>query len=153
MFRNEQLQVRLPGDRVLIMANIPHETGPPRTKVCLAGYSRGAAAVVFAAKKLYPIQVDYLILFAHETQFLADKFNQPESKFANRRITGVQPYIYTHVACTKNAWGKAVIKQVDALLERELATPEYRKFSERWYNADDQARVRRFYPQMLKDAR
>ncbi|MES2016988.1 MAG: TIGR02285 family protein [Pseudomonadota bacterium] len=97
--------------------------------------------------------VDYLILFGHETQFLADKFKQPESAFANRHISGVQPYIYTHVACTRNAWGKAVIKQVDALLERELPTPAYRKFSERWYNADDQARVRRFYPQMLKDAR
>lgn len=97
--------------------------------------------------------VDYLIMFAHETKFLGDKFNLPESKFANLHIAGVQPYIYTHVACTKNAWGKTVIKQVDKLLARELATPEYRKFSERWYNADDQARVRRFYPQMLKDAR
>lgn len=97
--------------------------------------------------------VDYLILFSHETQFLADKFNQPDARFANRHITGIQPYIYTHVACTRNAWGKAVIRQVDAVLERELPTPEFRKFSERWYNPDDQARVRKFYPQMLKDAR
>lgn len=97
--------------------------------------------------------VDYLILFSHETQFLADKFNQPDSKFANRRIAGIQPYIYTHVACSKNAWGKGVIKQVDAQLESVLPTPEYRKFSERWYSPDDQTRVRRFYPQMLKDAR
>ncbi len=38
---------------------------PPRLKVCLAGYSRGGAAVVFAAKKLeeMSIVVDYLILF------------------------------------------------------------------------------------------
>lgn len=97
--------------------------------------------------------VDYLILFSHEAKFLADKLKQPESKFANRHIAGIPPYTYTHVACTRNAWGANIIRQVDAMLERELATPEYRKFSERWYHPDDQARVRKFYEQMLKDAR
>ncbi|MES2257154.1 MAG: TIGR02285 family protein [Pseudomonadota bacterium] len=97
--------------------------------------------------------VDYLLLFAHETTFLADKFGVPQSQFANLRIAGVPPYIYTHVACSKNAWGKAVIGKVNAVLDQQLATPEYRQFSERWYEDDDKARVRRFYPQMLKDGR
>lgn len=32
-------------------------------KICLVGYSRGAAAVIFAAKQLAPLSIDYLVLF------------------------------------------------------------------------------------------
>ena len=54
-------------------------------------------------------------------------------------------------ACLTLFCGLAAAK--DKLLEHELPTPEYRKFSERWFSPDDKTRVRLFYPQMLKDAR
>jgi uncharacterized protein (TIGR02285 family) len=97
--------------------------------------------------------VDYLILFTHETAFLADKLKQPVERFGNLHIAGVPPYIYTHVACSKNAWGKEIIRKVDAVLDKQRSTPDYRQLSERWYSESDKARVRQFYPNMIKDAR
>lgn len=97
--------------------------------------------------------VDYLLLFSHEAKFLADKFGQPDSRLGNLQIAGVPPYIYTHVACSKNAWGREAIGRINAVLDAQRQSPEYRQYSERWYSDEDKARVRRYYPQMIKDAR
>jgi hypothetical protein len=55
------LAVALPHGQVLTAAGPTKKPDP--IKVCLAGYSRGGAAVIMAAADLDPIHVDYLILF------------------------------------------------------------------------------------------
>jgi uncharacterized protein (TIGR02285 family) len=94
--------------------------------------------------------VDYLLLFSHEAAFLADRFGADE-RIQNRPIAGTPPYLFTHVACTGNAWGHAVIDRINAVLLTERDQPVYRKYSERWYPAEDQDRIRHYYPNMLKE--
>ena len=48
-------------------------------KVCLAGYSRGAAAVIRAAKNLDPKPVDYLVLFDAVDRSFVDAQTIPEN--------------------------------------------------------------------------
>ncbi len=94
--------------------------------------------------------VDYLLLFSHEAAFLADKFEASE-RILNRPIDGTPPYIFTHIACTGNAWGRAVIEKINAVIQAERNQPDYRTFSERWYPPEDQDKIRRYYPNMLKE--
>lgn len=94
--------------------------------------------------------VDYLLLFSHEAAFLADQFGA-SGLIGNMPIAGTPPVIYTHVACTGNPWGQAIIGKVNAILLEERARPEYRAFSERWYPDEDRMKVRLHYPDMLKE--
>lgn len=94
--------------------------------------------------------VDYLLLFSHEAAFLADRFGVGE-RILNRPIAGTPPYIFTHVACTGNAWGRAVIERINAIILTERANPEYRQYSERWYPPEDRNKIRSYYPNMLKE--
>lgn len=94
--------------------------------------------------------LDYLILFSHEAAFLADQAGGTD-RIMNRPIAGTPPYQYTHVACTGNAWGKAIIAKINAILLTEREQPEYRTYSERWYPLEDQEKVRGYYPNMLKE--
>ena len=94
--------------------------------------------------------LDYLILFSHEAAFLADQSGSTE-RIMNRPIAGTPSYIFTHVACTGNAWGHAIIAKINAILLLEREQAEYRKYSERWYPIEDQEKVRGYYPNMLKE--
>lgn len=94
--------------------------------------------------------IDYLLLFSHEAAFLADKFGAV-GRVLNRPIAGTPPYLFTHVACTGNAWGQDVIAKVDAVMAAERLQPAYRKVSERWYPPEDQEKIRRYYPNMLRE--
>lgn len=106
------------------------------------------------AKQLFEMllnrDLDYLILFSHEAAFLADQSDSTE-RIMNRPIAGTPPYIYTHVACTGNAWGQAIIAKINAILLSAREQAEYRKYSERWYPIEDQEKVRDYYPNMLKE--
>lgn len=93
--------------------------------------------------------VDYLLMFSHEAAFLANQF-EARGRVQNRPIFGTPPYLHTHVACTGDAWGQEVIRRIDAVLHTARGQPDYRAFSERWYPDQDQAKVRRHYPAMLK---
>ncbi|NJD06588.1 MAG: TIGR02285 family protein [Methylococcaceae bacterium] len=91
----------------------------------------------------------YLLLFSHEAAYLARDLGA-DDRIANRPIAGTPPYIFTHVACTGNAWGQALIERINAVMATERREAGYRALSERWYPAEDQQRVRRFYPEMLQ---
>jgi uncharacterized protein (TIGR02285 family) len=96
--------------------------------------------------------VDYLLLFSHEAAFLADSFGIGD-RLRNRSIAGTPPYLFTHVACTGNAWGRRVIDKVNAILPTERTRPAYRQYSERWYPPEDRDKIRKHYPNMLKELR
>lgn len=96
--------------------------------------------------------VDYLLLFSHEAAYLANRFGASDRVLV-RPVIGTPPYLYTHVACTGNAWGRAVVDKINAILLTERGQPDYRRLSERWYPAEDQLKIRRHYPTMLKEVR
>jgi uncharacterized protein (TIGR02285 family) len=93
--------------------------------------------------------IDYLLLFPHEAAYLAERFGA-SGRIANLPIRGTPPYIFTHVACSGNDWGRAMIARIDRVIRAERAKPEYRSYSERWYPAVDQERIRGYYPKLLE---
>lgn len=140
----------------LIGAAVPGRSYAPNIDDAINRF-RGAPNLMFRAlgatqlfQMLLSGDVDYLLLFSHEAAFLADKF-EASDRIMNRPISGTPPYLFTHVACTGNAWGRAIIDRINAIILTERVQPEYRKYSERWYPADDQDKIRRYYPSMIKE--
>jgi uncharacterized protein (TIGR02285 family) len=95
--------------------------------------------------------IDYTILFPHEAAYLERQLGR-QGQLASRPITGTPPYIMTHVACTRGPWGEQAVERINGVLKGSLATPEYRRFSERWYADSDKALIRQYYPQLLEAA-
>lgn len=93
-------------------------------------------------------QIDYTILSPPEVAYLTRQMDLRE-ELVVRPIAGTPPYIFTHVACTRGAWGEGVIRRVDALLREGRQAPEYRALSERWCVDTDRALIRRYYPRLL----
>ncbi|MBU0622168.1 MAG: TIGR02285 family protein [Gammaproteobacteria bacterium] len=96
--------------------------------------------------------IDYLLLFPHEAAYLAERFGA-SGRIANLPINGTPPYIFTHVACSGNDWGRAMIARINTVIRTERGKPEYRSYSERWYPAVDQERIRGYYPKLLEQDR
>jgi uncharacterized protein (TIGR02285 family) len=94
-------------------------------------------------------EIDYTILFPHEAAYLRRQLGLKDA-LVLRPIAGTPPYIFTHVACSRSAWGESVIARVDRVLEELRATPAYRAYSERWYDQADQLLIRRHYPRLLE---
>lgn len=93
-------------------------------------------------------EVDYIILFPHEANFLAQKFSAQE-KIGIRPIVGTPPSIATTVACTRTPLGARIIADVNAVITKSLDRLEYRHLSERWYQDSDKDLIRRYYDSML----
>lgn len=92
--------------------------------------------------------IDYTILFPHEAAYIERQLGRT-GLLTNRRIAGTPPYILTHVACTRSAWGELVIARVDRVLREQRRKPEYRALSERWYPEVDRALVHSHFPQLI----
>jgi uncharacterized protein (TIGR02285 family) len=143
--------------RSVIGAVVPGRSYAPNIDQAIEGH-RGNPNLLSRAletTQLFQMLLDgdihYLLLFSHEAAFLADRFGA-NGRLGNRAIAGTPPYLFTHVACTGSAWGNAVIGKVNAIMHGVRGQPEYRAYSERWYPPEDRERVRRFYPQMLRNS-
>lgn len=94
-------------------------------------------------------EIDYTIMFPHEAAFLARQFGRPND-IVTRPITGTPAYSMTAVACTKGAWGNAIIARIDGILKQQRETSRYRALSERWYEGGDRALIKKYYPNLLQ---
>ncbi len=93
-------------------------------------------------------EVDYIILFPHEANFLAQRFSA-QQQVGIRPIAGAPPSIATTVACTRTPLGARIIADINAVIGGALGQPEYRRLSERWYQDSDKDLIRRYYDQMM----
>ena len=93
-------------------------------------------------------EVDYIILFPHEANFLAQRLSA-QQQIGIRPIAGTPPTIATTVACTRTPLGAQIIADVNAVIAGALDQPEYRRLSERWYQDSDKELIRRDYNQMM----
>lgn len=84
--------------------------------------SLGRADITIA----YPFEVE------HFNQSIAGSF-EPLRSF---RIETVVPYSMGYIACPNNVWGNAVIKQIDAILETQRQTKEYKSAVTAWWEKD-----------------
>ncbi len=95
-------------------------------------------------------QLDYLILFPHEAAYLAERFGAT-GRIADRQISGTPPFIFTYVACVGEGWAERMVARINRAIVEIRPTADYRALSERWYNSDDKALIRRFVPDLLHE--
>lgn len=96
-------------------------------------------------------EIDYTILFPHEAAYLARQHGR-SGDIVVRPIANTPPYIFTQVACTKGAWGEAIIDRINRVLAEQQRNPAYRSLSERWYTEPDKEQIRKYYPNLLAPA-
>lgn len=61
-------------------------------------------------------------------------------------IAGTPDYAIGHIACPKNDWGQNIVKSVDQILYKIVATDEYLEAMTTWWSEErDKARFVRFY--------
>lgn len=140
--------------RDLVGGIISNRSYAPNIDRSLAQYAN-APNIVFRQIKSTQVfellssgEIDYTILFPHEAAYLARQ-RQLNEPIVARPIAGTPPYSVTHVACTKGPWGEAMIARIDRVLLETRQTPDYRLYSERWYDEADKALIRKFYPHLL----
>lgn len=141
----------------LVAGIISERSFAPNIDLLLGRYGKSRNVVMrpMKASRMFEMllngEIDYTILFPHEATYLAGQLGT-DAPLAIRAIAGTPPYIVTHVACTRGAWGEAVIRRIDGVLAGQRTTPEYRAYSERWYGEEDRQLIRRFYPRLLSAA-
>ncbi|MFW5500959.1 MULTISPECIES: TIGR02285 family protein [unclassified Maridesulfovibrio] len=69
--------------------------------------------------------IDYTIGYAHELKWL-NYVKKISADFVFIPIKEVPKYVVSQIGCTKNYWGKKVIKRINAVLD-ENYNPEYKK--------------------------
>jgi uncharacterized protein (TIGR02285 family) len=103
-----------------------------------------------AINMLLAKRIDYLIESPVVAAYSAKQLEQQSSLVTLPIKEGGLPYL-VRVACPKNAWGKHVIEEVDAILRVERAKPEFRQMMERWHDENGLHEIRRNYaPLFLK---
>jgi uncharacterized protein (TIGR02285 family) len=126
----------------------------PNIDALIARYSGHPNVVVrpWKAEQFFQMllanEVDYIILFPHEANFLAQRFDARD-RIGIRAIAGTPPTIATAVSCTRTALGQRIIGDVDTVIAEAIHQPEYRALSERWYEDRDKQLIRRYHDQML----
>jgi uncharacterized protein (TIGR02285 family) len=140
--------------RDLIGGIISSRSYAPNIDSLLAQYT-GAPNIVFRQFKSWQVfemlasgEIDYTILFPHEVAYLARQ-RQMKGGIVVRPIAGTPPYTITHVTCSKGPKGEEIIAHINRVLLQQRRTPDYRKFSERWYNEADKALIRSYYSHLL----
>jgi len=97
-----------------------------------------------AIKMLLANRFDYLIESPIVASYTAKQLGKLENVVMLPIRGGELPYL-VRVACPKNAWGKHVIEEIDAILRVERARPEYREIMERWHGDNDVREIRSNY--------
>lgn len=64
-------------------------------------------------------------------------------------VTESAAHLIRHVACTKNAWGKQVIEDINRVLRAERNSEEYRRVLDSWVGPKDLGSLRTFYQKVF----
>ncbi len=97
-------------------------------------------------------RLDYVLEFPTSVSYL-EKSLEKEGHAATLTIQEQDPYILSHVACTKNEWGKKVIDQIDQVLLVERPTALYRSYMEKWRDPNSVRLIRKGYDTVFLQAK
>jgi len=81
-------------------------------------------------------RVDLSILYPFELEYFLQHTAIPRESLVSYRINGVEPFNSGSIACPDNAWGKQVIKRVNAVLKEVKHTEEYRHAVTTWWRTE-----------------
>ena len=89
---------------------------------------------------------DYILEYPAVVSFSAKKY-QNKTNFSSRTIkeTASTPYLLVHFACTKNSWGRNIIKKINAELIRESQSDNFLKQRLRWYTGKNKDTLETLY--------
>ncbi|WP_448547691.1 TIGR02285 family protein [Thalassotalea fusca] len=81
-------------------------------------------------------RVDLSILYPFELEYFLQHTEIPKHSLVSFKINGVAPFNSGSIACPNNAWGRAVIKQVNVVLKQIKHTDEYRQAVTTWWRKE-----------------
>lgn len=96
-------------------------------------------------------RVDALVALPEEAMYQAEKLGMGDRIATVALVENQQDSSswLCSVGCTKNAWGKEVIDQINRVLLRERSSQRYRAAYERWLDANAMTRYRRIYDRVF----
>ncbi|MCP4295239.1 MAG: hypothetical protein GY786_06500 [Proteobacteria bacterium] len=98
--------------------------------------------------KLYYEEINYMIESPMMINYM-ERINEMQGEMVSIPIWEVPTHQVGYVNCTKNDWGKRVIRQVNQVLTLEQKGKQFRKITERWLSANERKRFRRLYNQYI----
>jgi uncharacterized protein (TIGR02285 family) len=99
-------------------------------------------------KMLMDDRLDYVIELPIRAAYISRRLDA-QGKLVSMPFKEMSSHITTHLMCPKNEWGERVIREVDAVLRAERASPRYRRIVEQWSDADGVRDIRRLYDTVL----
>lgn len=96
-------------------------------------------------KMLILDRVDYIIEIPSFAVYMVKQFQPQISLQSISIIENTNEILFARIFCTKNQWGKNIIRKIDKILDQEKGTPEYLELMERWYDENSRLIIRRYY--------
>jgi len=80
-------------------------------------------------------RIDYMLEYPFVVNYMI-KASVPDKavSLGSLQIEELPPYVTAHVAAPKNAWGKAVIKDVNRVIDHLKTTPRYLEIHKLWHS-------------------
>ncbi|WDP89509.1 MAG: hypothetical protein HUN04_07150 [Desulfobacter sp.] len=101
-------------------------------------------------KMLAMKRVDYILEYPFVIRHTLDRhFPEFKGRFVLVPITEIAPFYYVYIACPKNEWGRALITDINAALNRLRPMADFRREVERLYTGDELDEVRVYYNRHL----
>ncbi|MGE9744174.1 TIGR02285 family protein [Bdellovibrio bacteriovorus] len=85
---------------------------------------------------------DYMIEYEAVVRAYNEKIF-PAKPLLTKAVKESRPSAVFHLACTKNSWGRDVVRKVDQLLQKIALTNEYQRAVESWLDPDLQKKNRK----------
>jgi uncharacterized protein (TIGR02285 family) len=93
---------------------------------------------------------DYLIEFPDRVRYF-QSISSRKSQLVDLPIRGLDPLMYSHVACQNSAEGKARIRDINQALQKVRATKAYQDVMMRWLSPHRQQQLQKMLPQFVDD--
>lgn len=96
-------------------------------------------------------RVDYIVEYPAVASFYRDKLQRSEEELVALQIEDIDPLTPGYIACPRNAWGKSLIRDLNALVRSEKPTRRFRRIIEMAAStSEDIDLIRDKYPDFIK---
>lgn len=120
-----------------------HEAGSNLERV-----SEGAESLI---KMVVMGRIDYTIEYPIVATYYQKKINIP-GDLVSIPIAEMEPFSYVYMNCTKNEWGRKVIKKWNATLRKIKSTEEYRRITEIGHTEKNELLlIRKYYDAFIQE--
>ena len=93
-------------------------------------------------------RLDYMLIYPHAATYMSTKLNYKNSH-AFVPITEVDTFGQTFAACSKNEWGRQLIKKINQALVDLRPAPEYRQLYNQWIGKNHISLYQKYYEEFF----